>query len=252
MGNQLLGHLAGDGRPHFLAGFVAVAERGSGRKQAHLVEQDDDLNLYTYVGGDPGNKTDPTGAFADTVVDIGFIAYDLYSLATSPSWSNATALGLDVAGALVPFVTGAGQAYRAAHTAHQIAKEADKIGTAGMTARAAGTAKHTEAARLTRERMPGASVEQPFKGGETIANRAKGSSVPDVVVQTPGGRQPLDYKFGQAGTGEARNAANKANVGTSLNTIDIRPGVPPPGRVNGLGAACNAARDSLNTGPCTN
>lgn len=212
----------------------------------------DDLNYYTYVGNEPLDKTDPTGAFVDTLVDIGFIAYDLYSLATSPSWSNAAALGLDVAGAAVPFVTGAGQAYRAAHTAHQIAKEAGRINTAGMTARVAGTAKHSEAARLTRERMPGANVEQPFKGGEAIATRAKGSSVPDVVVPTPGGKQPLDYKFGQAGTSESRNAANQANVGTSRNTIGIRPDVPPPGRVNGLGAACNAVRDTLNTGPCTN
>ena len=61
------------------------------------------------------NCSDPTGMIADTVIDAGFIAYDIYSLANNPTWGNAAALGLDVVGAAVPFVTGLGSGYRAAN-----------------------------------------------------------------------------------------------------------------------------------------
>jgi len=151
----------------------------------------------------------------------------------------------------VPFVTGAGQTYRTASALHSIAKEADKISTAGMSARAAGTAKHTEAAALTREGVPGAKVEQAYKGGEEQRSRVAGSRSPDVVTEGRGGKQPFDFKFGDKGTSGSRNEANKQAVGTSRDTIDIRPDTPPAGRVNGLGAACNASDDLGAGGPCS-
>lgn len=65
-----------------------------------------DPNIYGYVGGDPINSIDPSGLLVDTFVDIGFIAYDVYQLASGcGSW---TALGLDVLGMFIPFVTGLG------------------------------------------------------------------------------------------------------------------------------------------------
>ena len=78
----------------------------------------DDMDLYAYVGNDPLNHTDPTGMIIDTIADIGFIAYDVYAIATGGATAvNVAALGADVAGAAVPLATGAGPAVRAAHAA---------------------------------------------------------------------------------------------------------------------------------------
>jgi RHS repeat-associated protein len=75
-----------------------------------------DYNLYRYCHNDPVNKSDPTGLAADVFLDIGFIGYDLYRLATEgggQGGENWKALALDAGAAAIPFATGAGAAYRA-------------------------------------------------------------------------------------------------------------------------------------------
>jgi len=77
-----------------------------------------DYNLYRYVGNNPTNFTDSTGQIVDTLLDIGFIAYDIYVVVDH--WgdecedikNDLLALGLDVAGALIPFATGLGAGSR--------------------------------------------------------------------------------------------------------------------------------------------
>jgi RHS repeat-associated protein len=78
-----------------------------------------DTNLYGYVLNDPVNWVDPTGLFLDSALDVGFIGYDLYRLVKDNIvgncgnlGSNLAALGGDVAGALIPFVSGLGTAAR--------------------------------------------------------------------------------------------------------------------------------------------
>jgi RHS repeat-associated protein len=81
-----------------------------------------DLNLMSYVGQDPVNWVDPEGLFADVIADVGFIAWDIYDLFTDPCNfdDNLKALGLDIAGAVIPFATGLGKGYKAGKKARSI------------------------------------------------------------------------------------------------------------------------------------
>lgn len=73
-------------------------------------------NVYAYVRNQPLIYRDPTGLFFDTVLDLGFIAYDVYQLAISGRKdleTNLAALSLDIAGAITPGLTGLGMTVRA-------------------------------------------------------------------------------------------------------------------------------------------
>ena len=73
------------------------------------------INQYAYVGNQPLRYTDSSGLFADAFLDVGFILYDVYQLATSGRKDlgpNLAALGADVLGALTPGATGLGLGVR--------------------------------------------------------------------------------------------------------------------------------------------
>ncbi len=74
-------------------------------------------NSYAYGNNNPVSLSDPKGRVADTAIDLGFIVYDTYKLIqASLTGGNVKqelqTLGLDVAGALIPGVTGLGFAGR--------------------------------------------------------------------------------------------------------------------------------------------
>ena len=94
---------------------------GAARRRTRSSFGGGDTNLYAYATSDPINLIDPSGLLLDTLLDIGFIAYDLFDIGRSlmngcgVSGSQWLSLGADVAGALIPFATGGGAAVRAAN-----------------------------------------------------------------------------------------------------------------------------------------
>jgi RHS repeat-associated protein len=74
------------------------------------------LDRYTYVADNPTTRSDPSGhCFVDTIADVGFLAWDVISLASGPPKereTNLTAFGADLIGAALPCATGLGMAVR--------------------------------------------------------------------------------------------------------------------------------------------
>ena len=83
-----------------------------------LCEKDYGTSPYIYCGGNPVIRIDRDGRIWDTVLDLGFIAYDLaeagYQYWNSGKISNETkaALAADITAAVVPGMTGAGVVVR--------------------------------------------------------------------------------------------------------------------------------------------
>ncbi|MDH4101742.1 MAG: RHS repeat-associated core domain-containing protein, partial [Nitrospirota bacterium] len=101
-----------------------------------------DANLYGYVGNDPIGLVDPRGLIVDTIVDVGFIIYDINNLINDPCnrGENSIALGLDVIGAIIPGATGLGAGYKGSRHSDDIAalidlaKEAKRKGISKIDA----------------------------------------------------------------------------------------------------------------------
>ena len=69
------------------------------------------LNLYAYCLNNPVMYSDGSGHAVDFILDLLFIGWDIYNLVTNEGWKslgNWVALGIDIAFAVVPFLTGGG------------------------------------------------------------------------------------------------------------------------------------------------
>lgn len=83
---------------------------------------------YCYAANSPYAFTDPDGRLADTLVDIGLLAYDAYKIAREGATpENMAALAADAAATAVPFVTGAGVVVRAGNQATTASRRAETL-----------------------------------------------------------------------------------------------------------------------------
>uniref|UniRef100_UPI00402BAC95 RHS repeat-associated core domain-containing protein n=1 Tax=Methylomonas sp. PHL2-19 TaxID=3438878 RepID=UPI00402BAC95 len=216
----------------------------------------DDLNLYAYVGNNPFNRRDPSGQFftPDTLLDIGFIAYDIgvlgYDLYANggANWAVHTgALAADIAGAALPFATGAGQAYRAGNKLVDVAQQASNAVSAGGTAQSYGMKVHSAFDDLLAAGAGGKNLsgETSYVGGFWNGNyRPKGSSNPDAVlgkIENP--TAVYDLKTGQSGISNAQMNRYNSNLPAGTPVYTVTSGghnVPRPGSWSGGGAAFNS------------
>ena len=89
-------------------------------------------NRFAYVHNNPVNLVDPEGNAAETVVDAGFVAYDLGDIIVTAvageqvTWSQIGNLGLSVLGASVPFLPAA--VLRGASKADDVVEGAVRVG----------------------------------------------------------------------------------------------------------------------------
>jgi RHS repeat-associated protein len=97
-----------------------------------------DLNRYTYVRNNPYKYTDPDGKIpVDTLADVAFIISDIIVLANEGVGNdnvNLKALGLDIGGLFVPYITGVGMSYKATKKIDGLVdvKNLDKISDASQ------------------------------------------------------------------------------------------------------------------------
>jgi len=207
------------------------------------------LNRYSYVLNNPYKYTDSSGNYVETVLDIGFIAYDISQIIQDPHNSeNYIALGLDVAGAALPFATGLGAGFKVAKNADKVSdfadvakvgekvaqETADKLGVA--TNRFQGIAKHTEATTSIRESgIKNIFTEISIKGGKTVPYGTKGSTRVDVISSTQdlsrtgitinpsATKSCCDFKFGKSGLSSEQSSRIATETGKTPK--EIRPNI---------------------------
>jgi len=214
----------------------------------------DAVSPYAYVANSPTNYIDPTGEALDVFADIGFIVYDigvlgydLYKTGGANFGVHATALALDVGGAVVPFVTGAGATYRAGNKLVDVAKQADNAVPRVGTAQTRGTKVHTEFENALKGGAGGRNVsgEQPYVKGEWLQDkyRPKGSSNPDAVVgNTANPTAVFDLKTGKSGISNSQMAKYNNNLPEGTPVFTVTPNghnAPRPQSMSGMGAGLN-------------
>lgn len=113
-----MGRFLGQDPAFQVVGTPALKDKTGLELEQYLADPQQ-LNSYSYVKNNPLKYKDPTGEFVDTILDVGFIAYDVYKIgqayATNQDASpHLRALTLDAAGAAIPGVTGLGMVGRLA------------------------------------------------------------------------------------------------------------------------------------------
>jgi hypothetical protein len=177
-------------------------------------------NSYSYAGDNPIKDKDPNGRIIDTLVDFGFIAYDVYRVGDAYlNGGNVQEelgyLGLDVAGAAVPFATGFGAIARTA----KIASKAEKAYEEGRAVEAG--------IKIGEAGGPGAGKRFPKSVQDTARQQSQGKCVFCGVDTQQGVRGPTQSqtdhaipksKGGNNSQSNAQNTCRSCNLSKGSNT----------------------------------
>jgi hypothetical protein len=148
-----------------------------------------------YCGNNPVIHVDPDGRIFDTILDIAFVAYDVYDIAKSVvkgegvSATQGLALGADVACAILPFATGGGAAVRGASAAEHAIAEAEEID------------KVADAVRSLEKVEDGAKATGRLGGQEhraKVAEEAKRLVNDGYEIRGGGGQRKEEYLAGSS------------------------------------------------------
>ena len=153
---------------------------------------------------------DPTGLYAETLIDVAAVSFSLGVMISKPSWANAGYLALDVVSLVLPVVAAAGTTLRAANAAKRLNRAAD----VALTANRASTTTDLMRAARTADNATNAA------GGARNVSRGAGS-VP--VNHTPTG----------AGRSGAFNAAKRdIGIPRSEQPTSVLPNIGNRGEIN--------------------
>jgi len=177
------------------------------------------LNKYAYTYNNPLRYTDPDGHIVDTLLDIGFTAYSASAVIadvitqSDELGTDLEALGADAAAILVPGVTGAGMAVRAA-------KAADKVSDAAKIADKANDIRRIAQEGAEREAK---GLAQAQKNGIKLDFKPDGKPVKAAPHDTTTGRAIRDDK-GKTSIFDGIGKDNKGNkVGVEVSKKNQSP-----------------------------
>ncbi|PKO20200.1 MAG: hypothetical protein CVU38_21385, partial [Chloroflexi bacterium HGW-Chloroflexi-1] len=157
------------------------------------------LNRYSYTLNNPIKYRDPSGHWVESALDIAFIGYDIYDIKTNGlTWTSGLSLAADVAGLLLPVVTGGGLLVRGLTHADDVAKVVSHVDDVAKAAShvddvvdATKAAENVDSLiRVIPADQIGTSQGFKLRKGEDGLSAFEGVSPSDVLGELPGGRVP--------------------------------------------------------------
>ncbi|MEK7554834.1 MAG: LamG-like jellyroll fold domain-containing protein, partial [Patescibacteria group bacterium] len=184
--------------------FVAIGDRQlvgekTGRQLEQILVDPQAMNSYAYAKNNPIKFVDPTGEYIESALDVAFIGYDIHDIRTNgANFTNVASLVGDIAGLLLPGITGVGAGIKAVDKTIDAVRGIDKALDVGE-ATVKGADNVGEAVRAVDDTIQGAGQSAPdfiVSPGGTAFPVPKGATGP-----TPTRGKGFQYQGGQGGNG---------------------------------------------------
>jgi len=176
------------------------------------------LNRYAYTLNNPLKYTDPSGHWIESALDIAFIGYDIYDIKTNGlTWTSGLSLAADVAGLVLPVVTGGGLLVRGlAHADDAIkllSRTDDVVKAASHVDDAAKAAVHIDDAIAA----AATGAKKPVIIGENMAGRV------NSYAKSKGAETIDDWLGGRKWTKELNEEYIETIKSEHREVVDIGP-----------------------------